>query len=357
MKVLVVSNMYPSDAHPVFGGFVARQVEALRAAGIEIEVAANDEPATGPLVNPLKYARLARRASREARQGGIDIVHAHYLYPTAIIGARAARAAHLPLVLTAHGNDVDNAAASRFAGRVSQALSEAAAIVAVSRHLARNLAEKFPVEPDTIEIIDCGVDTDLFKPMDKADARLLLDLPADTKVVVFAGYLSESKGIGTLLAAHRKLVAQDRHALLVVLGGGPMAADVATAARDPKVKGLVRVAGEVRHDEMPHWMAAADVVAVPSHREGFGLVALEAMACGAPVLASDVGGLPEIVTYGKTGLLVPPADPDRLAGAIEKVLSENLAPTFAEAARRTAEQHSIKRQAQRLVSLYEGLVG
>lgn len=352
MKVLVISNMYPSDRYPIYGAFVARQVESLRAAGVDIEVVANRERESGPLTNLVKYARLVARSRRALRRGPFDLIHAHYLYPTAVIAAWVSRRAHAPLVLTAHGDDVENAARSRLAGRVAGALTTAAAVVAVSNHLADLLVERFGVDRDSIEVIDCGVDTELFRPMEKADARLLVDLPAETKVVLYAGHLSEAKGVRTVIGAHRKLVAEGLNALLVVIGDGPLAGEVAGAAREPQVKGLVRAEGEVRHSDMPHWFAAADVVCVPSHREGLGLVALEAMACGTPVVASDVGGLAEIVSDGRNGLLVPPADPDRMAGAIGRLLDGATASKMGEAARRTAAGHSLGTQAAKLAALY-----
>lgn len=356
MKVLVISNMYPSETYPVFGAFVKRQVEALRALGIEVDVVGNSQKAAGVIINLPKYARLTRRAMRAAKSGGYDLVHAHFIYPTSIIGRWASKRAHAPLVLTAHGNDVDNAAGSRLAKPVGKALSSAAAIVTVSDYLARRLAEQFPVDLEDIDVIDCGVDTDVFKPADRGDARVISDLPTDAKVVLFAGHLAESKGIGTLLAAHRKLVAEGHNALLVVVGDGPMAPEVAVAAREPGVKGLVRAVGEVRHDEMPHWFAAADVVCVPSHREGFGLVALEAMACGTAVVATDVGGLSELVVDGHNGRLVPPADPDRLAGVLERVLAGDDSAAMTEAALRTAHAHGLAAQAEKLAAVYRSLL-
>jgi len=355
MRILVISNMYPSEAHPVFGAFVQRQVEALRASGVDVDIVANYQKAAGVIVNLPKYARLTWRALRAARRGAYDVIHAHFIYPTSIIGRWSSRVAHTPLVLTAHGNDVDNAATSRLAGPVGKALSSATAVVAVSNYLAGRLAEQFPISLEEIDVIDCGVDTDAFQPIQKADARLVADVPADATVVLFAGHLAESKGIGTLLAAHRRLVAEGRSVLLLVAGDGPMAPDVAAASRDPGVKGLVRAVGEVRHEEMAHWFASADVVCVPSHREGFGLVALEAMACGSPVVASDVGGLPEIIVDGVNGRLVPPADPDRLAAALGQTLSEDDRDDVASEARRTALEHSISAQTGKLIRLYRSL--
>lgn len=356
MKVLVVSNMYPSEKYPVYGAFVARQVEALRRAGVEVEVAGNLEQATGPLTNLVKYARLRRRSLQAAGTGNFDVVHAHYLYPTAIIGEWASARAHAPLVLTAHGDDVRNAAASRMAGRIRKALSRADAVVGVSKYLAGQLEEKFSVDPERITIIDCGVDTDLFRPMARAETRSRLDLPIDAKIVLFAGYLHEKKGISTLLAAHRKLLVEGREVLLVVVGDGPLAPQVEAAARDGVTRGWVRPVGQVRHERMSEWFSSADVVSVPSNREAFGLVALEAMACGVPVVASEVGGLPEIVASDRNGLLVPAAHPDRLAEAIGRALDPDRATAYAEAARQTACRHSLDDQTGKLADLYARVV-
>ncbi len=352
MRVLVISNMYPSDASPVFGAFVSRQVDALRAAGVQVELAVNLERANGPIANLLKYLRLGYRARRAAASQP-DIVHAHYLLPTAIFGGWASKRAKAPLLLTAHGDDVDNAAASGLRDRVARALRSASAIVAVSEHLGLRLRERFDIDASRLHVLDCGVDTSLFKPLDKSDARVLCDLPLEAKIVVYGGHLSEAKGIWTLLSAHEKLIADGEEVLLVVAGEGPLERDV-QVARD-RSRGRLRVLGEVPHQEMPLLFSAADVVSVPSHREGFGLVALESLACGTPVVASDVGGLPEVVRHGVTGRLVAPADPEALADALLQMLQTPPA-SFEEAARRTAEEHSLERTAARLVEIYESVL-
>lgn len=356
MRVLVVTNMYPSETHPVFGAFVARQVKSLRRAGVDVDVVVNEQKSIGPIVNLAKYVSLAGRAARVGAGGSYDLVHAHYLYPTAIIGAWTARRARAPLVLTAHGNDVDNAANSRLAGGVRRALHDAAAIVAVSRYLAARLGERFGVEPECVDVIDCGVETEVFRPLAKAAARASVSLPDGERIVLFVGHLIEAKGIATLLAAHRRMLADGQQALLVVAGEGELATAVESAARDPDTRGLVRSLGRVPHEQMATLMTAADVVCVPSNKEGFGLVAVEAMACGVPVVASDVGGLPEIVADGSNGLLVPPADPDRLAVALASILQARNMEAFAETARRTALGHSLETQTSKLVKVYERLV-
>jgi len=354
MKILVVSNMYPSKSSPVFGGFVQRQVEALRRAGVEVELAVNTISATGLAVNAVKYAALSRRARRAAR-ADLDLVHGHYLYPTAVIAERAASGAGRPLVLTAHGDDVDNAANSRLAGRIKRALDRAQAVVCVSEYLAARLMERFGTPREKIHVIDCGVDTELFHPMDRKDARLLADLPEGARVVLFAAHLREAKGVRTMLAAHERLVAERDDVLLAVAGDGPLAGEVEKAAREGRMRGKIRVLGEVSHYRMGVYYAAVDVVCVTSEREGFGLVALESLASGTPVVASDVGGLPEIVTEGLAGRLVPPSDPDAVAKAVLGLLQHRPAG-LADAAARLTSEHSLERVTERLVSLYRSLI-
>lgn len=348
MRILVISNMYPSEASPVFGAFVQRQVEALRRAGVEVMLATNANRSSGPMANLAKYGTLTLRARGMASQGA-ELVHAHYLLPTAIIGDLASWRRDLPLVLTAHGDDIDNSANSRLSGRIGIALGRASAVLCVSRYLAGRLREHFDVDPSRIHVLDCGVETSRFKPMPQDDARVLADLPAGTKVVLFAGHLSDSKGLGTLLAAHRRIVAEGEEVVLAVAGDGPLAGEL-EAARE-RSKGMIRVLGEVSHEKMPALFSAADLACVPSHREGFGLVALESLACGTPVVASDVGGLPEIVRHGATGQLVPPADPDALADALLQML-ENPPQSFEEAARRTAREHSLDCTVSKLIGIY-----
>ena len=154
MRILLLSNMYPSDSRPDYGVFVARMAEALRAAGHEVDEAVIRDDRSGRLRTPLKYLRLLATARSLARRNP-DVVYAHYLVPTGLVAALTG----VPFVITAHGRDVENARRSlllRWATR--WVIRRAAAVICVSEYLALRL----PAAPERLAVIDSGVDTHRF---------------------------------------------------------------------------------------------------------------------------------------------------------------------------------------------------
>jgi glycosyltransferase involved in cell wall biosynthesis len=185
-----------------------------------------------------------------------------------------------------------------------------------------------------IELIPCGTDIDNFQPISRTEARQQLGLNPQEKIVLYVGRFDPRKGIETLVRAYAQLAtpaaAGQNLRLLIVGGSDPQEADGAERRR---IEGLVdslgirastEFVGMVGHDRLPLYYTAADVCAIPSHYEPFGLVAIEAMACGTPVVASAVGGLKFTVIPEETGLLVPPQDPNGFAQAIDRILTDDL---------------------------------
>lgn len=183
-----------------------------------------------------------------------------------------------------------------------------------------------------IEIIPCGTDTDHFHLMSKAEARAKIGLNQEEKIVLYVGRFDIRKGIETLVRSCAKLKSNYLPPLKLVIVGGcsHQRADGEERGRIEKIVQEVGLsqqtlfAGQIGHDCLPFYYAAADVCVIPSHYEPFGLVAIEAMACGTPVVASDVGGLKFTVLPEETGLLVPPKDIDAFANAIQKILRDEL---------------------------------
>lgn len=328
MRVCVVTTSYPRSSDDVAGVFVARQVEALRAAGVEVEVVS---PASirhfgiaygdGIVQNlkarpwlvlalPLFLGGLAAAAHRAGRDA--DVVHAHWL-PSAL----AARAARKPIVVQVWGTDV---ALARRARRLARPLLRSA-VVAASPSLAQAARELGARE---VTVIPNGVQL----PAEPAE-------PDEPAHVLYAGRLSEEKGILDFVRATEGLPR-------VIVGDGPL------RDRVPGATGFVAPA------ELGGYYERAAIVCVPSHREGYGMVAREAMAYGRPVVAADVGGLADAVEDGVTGLLVPPADAEALRAAIEKLLADPAlrAELGANARRRADERYSWAAATESLLSLY-----
>jgi glycosyltransferase involved in cell wall biosynthesis len=331
VRVCVLTTSYPRAPGDVAGAFVADQVEHLRAAGVDVDVVS---PATvrhfglaygaGILQNlrarpwllaavPLflvAFARAARRASRPA-----DLVHAHWI-PSGL----AALATGKPFVLQVWGTDVE--LARRVPWLVRPLLRRARLVIGASGFLAEAAAglgaRAVGVVPSGVRIPDSVAG------------------PAGPARVLFVGRLSEEKGILDFVAATAGLPRE-------IVGDGPL--------RDRVPEAL----GFVPNDRLgPHYEAAA-IVCVPSRREGYGIVAREAMAYGRPVVASRVGGLPDAVADGETGVLVAPGDVAALRTAVTRLLGDaELRERLGAAARERAQAElSLEATTAALVEAYE----
>jgi glycosyltransferase involved in cell wall biosynthesis len=316
MKVCVLTTSYPRSEENVAGRFVADAVENLRAAGVEVDVVSPARfrhfgIAYGEgIVNNLRsepwraaflpafgaaYARAARSASRDA-----DLLHAHWL-PSAM----AALATGKPFVLQLWGTDVElarraPALARPVVGRARLVICASSALAGAARELGAR----------EVRVIPSGVDI----PPDEGEEE------AEPPHVLYVGRLSPEKGILELIAAADGMP-------LVVVGDGPLREQVPQAL------------GFVPNAELGPYYRRAAVVAVPSLREGYGVVCAEAMAHGKPVVASAVGGLLDLVAHGETGLLVPPGDADGLREALRWLLGDGeLRRRMGEAGRERARE-------------------
>jgi D-inositol-3-phosphate glycosyltransferase len=219
-----------------------------------------------------------------------------------------------------------------------QILEQAHCVVATSPQELDDL-ETLVSRIGKIDVIPCGTDVSTFRPISKADARKQLGISAKEKVVLYVGRFDKRKGIETLVRATAELRSQleqgeeidPQHLKLLIVGGSdPQEADGAERRRIEEIVSELDLAantdfvGMVGHDRLALYYTAADVCAIPSHYEPFGLVAIEAMACGTPVVASNVGGLKFTVISEETGLLVPPQNVSEFARAIGRILTDEV---------------------------------
>jgi glycosyltransferase involved in cell wall biosynthesis len=270
-----------------------------------------------------RYVELLRRARAAARATQPDVVYAHFLVPAGLIAALADRA---PLVVTAHGRDVRNVGAIPGVRTATAAVvRRAAAVVAVSEYLRRELELRLPAAAGKTHVVDSGVDVERFRPV---------AAPPDGPAFLCVGSLTERKNVVRLARAFERLGGTGT---LTFVGDGPL-------RRELEDRRGVVLAGRVRHDEVPHWIARASVVCQPSLLEPFGQSLLEAMACGRPVVATRIGGPPEFVPP-EAGVLVDPADEEALAAALGAAAE---LPCPNAAARAAAEAHDVRRQVERL---------
>lgn len=321
MRILLVSQMYPGPADPDLGVFVRQLEEALRARGHELARAVVDRRAGGSM----RHLRLLADARRAARRFQPDVVYAHFLVPAGLAGALAARA---PLVVTAHGQDVANVGRVPGVGLATRAVvRRAAAVVVVSAWLRSQLEAKVPEARGKVEVVDCGVDLERF-PLQPA--------PAEPLSFVAVGSLTERKNPLRLARAFARL----GRGTLTFVGDGPL-------RREVEGRPGVQVTGLVAHDEVPAWLGRARVVCGVSLVEPFGQALLEAMASGRSVVATRVGGPPELVGPG-AGVLVDPEDEEAIAAALAAAAE---LPCPNEAARAAAAEHDLRAQAERVEAI------
>jgi D-inositol-3-phosphate glycosyltransferase len=264
-----------------------------------------------------------------------DLIHAHYwLSGVAALALRERWSA--PVLQMFHTLGRLKNRAARVAGELEPAIrlrEEARIVAAADRIVAANVVERAELLVDDaagaqrIATIPCGVDTDLFAPGDRAAARRALGLD-DGPVLLWVGRIAPIKGLDTLLDAVGRLSAAGTRARLLVVGGDadePSNGHEASLRAQIERLGLgetVRFVGPQPQERLRTYYVAADVTVVPSYYESFGMVALEAMACGSPVIASRVGGLVTTVRDGVTGFLVPESDVGALAERIAALLAD-----------------------------------
>jgi D-inositol-3-phosphate glycosyltransferase len=229
-------------------------------------------------------------------------------------------------------------------------------IVAATDHERRVLHQIYRVPLPRIEVIPLGVDLDRFRPRDRAEARQALGIGDSDRILLAVGRIQPLKGLDILVRALAELTDRRGVRLLVVGGDTQAAPEIARLegiARDVGVADAVEFVGPVAHDALPRYYNAADVVVVPSFYESFGLVAVEAMASGVPVVASRVGGLPSTVADGRTGYLIPWRCPEPFAEKIELLLrNEPLRAALGAAGVERMHGYSWEAVANRLCHLY-----
>ena len=310
------------------------------------------------------------RAEAAQEPGWYDLVHSHY-WLSGQVGWLAAERWGVPLVHTAHTlAKVKNLALAdddvpeplrRVVGE-QQVVDAADRLVANTADEARQLVDLYDADPGRVVTVAPGVDLEHFRPGTAATAargiaRTRLGVPPDAVVLLFVGRLQPLKAPDVLLRAAARLLEQDpsvRDRLVLAVVGGPSGNGQEEPAR---LRDLARSLDLPVRFEPPcdptrlrDWYRAADVVAVPSHNESFGLVALEAQACGTPVVATDVGGLRTTVRDGVSGLLVPGHDPGAWAAALRRALQER--PALSQGAVAHAAAYSWASTAEGLLRTY-----
>ncbi len=358
VRLITYSTLYPNGVQPTHGVFVENRLRHLVASGEVVarvvapvpwfpfrsprfgryaqfaQVPAWEErhgltlhhprypliPRIGMNLSPFLLAMATLPAVRAAieAQGGADILDAHYLFPDGVAATIIGKLLDIPTVVTARGTDVSLIPRYPVPRRMIQrAAGRAAGIITVSAALKEGL-EGFGVAPDRVTVLRNGVDLRLFRPLDRQATRRRLGLEGPTLISV--GHLIERKGHHLIIDAMPSLPGFT----LLIAGEGEERAKLEALIARLSLEDRVRLLGARPHDELPELYGAADALVLASSREGWANVLLEAMACGTPVVATDIWGNPEVVARPEAGILMAERSAKGVADAVRSLFSSRM---------------------------------
>ena len=351
LRILVVTSQFPIAGEPNRGRPLLQTISALsRVANVRVvspvatypswarprsylfrapdgthqvngcEVAYAPYRALPLLTRPLNGWLCGRAVDRAIAGFTPDVVLSYWLYPDAYGAMLAARAAGVPLVSGARGSDLRvRDPVSRLLTR--PVLSASKRLLVVSDDLGNVAVDRYDMDPERIRVIPNGCDASIFHPGSRSEARRMLGVAPDAQLLAYVGRLVPEKGLNELLDAMGALLGSCPQLELAMIGEGPMQPEIAERLNaEPRLR--VHMAGAQPPASVARWMAAANLVTLPSYSEGHPNVLIEALACGRAVVATDVGGIPEVVDDG-CGILVPPRDASALAHALTRALDRD----------------------------------
>ena len=389
MRVLVFTSLFPNNVWPHHGVFIKERMKSVAALpGMTLRVVAPvpwfppvklgfrwrysqvkpEEVIEGLPVSHPRYFMIPKVATRwhgpmmsrsllpfvkRIRASfDFDVIDAHYVYPDGFAAVEIGRALGTPVVVSARGSDINvfrEIPAVR--DRLRFTLTRASALIAVSEALAAAMRD-LGAPPRSIHVVPNGVDARKFHPVPRDAARARIGAPPG-RLLIAVGHLTWNKGFDRLLGAFRSLrnmgAYEDAH--VAIVGEGVYRRELERLVGFLGLTGRVRLAGEVPHDELALWYSAADLSCLFSRREGWPNVVLESMACGTPVLATPVGGVPEIMGNDSVGA-VAEGDEAALARAMAAALGR---PWDRAAIARFAQGHTWERAAESVHSVLESI--
>lgn len=356
LRVLTVSSVFPNAVQPVFGTFVLERVRALsRIADVRVAapvawfpewfrpapyrwrrhagIPATEEVAGARVFHPrrLVIPKIARAMNARAygralamtirtalAEAPIDVLDAHFVWPDGHAAVEVGHDFGIPVCITGHGSDLTHAPRFPVVGeQTSTALRRASRVLTVSHALAE-IARRLGAERSRLAVVPNGVDTSVFHPVrDRREARRSLDVRCTARLILGVGALVAHKGFDAAIAAlATPRLSGPGAPVLVLVGDGPERTRLMHCAKKLGVSARLRIVGSRSHAEVARWMAAADVLILPSHREGWPTVLFEAWACGTPIVATPVHGVPEAFDRPGLGILLEGREPETVADAL-----------------------------------------
>jgi glycosyltransferase involved in cell wall biosynthesis len=315
-----VRVFYPNASYPSWLKPRSRSYGKLNASYSppDVKTSYYDYFALPVLSRPFNGGMAARALLPAVRGFAPDLIFSCFLYPDGYAALKIGKALSVPVVAMSIGSDINRIGDPLSAMHTRTVLREADFLVTVSGDLCAK-AVAMGASPEKTRAVVNGCDLSVFYVGDRLAARQRLHIDPAAEAVVYIGRMDVKKGLRELVAAAASLHSQRPNMHVYLIGEGPDRSLIESAIQANNAAGYIHALPACAFDEVAVWMAAADLVTLPSYMEGCPNVVLEALACGRPVVATNVGGIPEILS-GECGRLVPPRDPAELARALASVL-------------------------------------
>jgi teichuronic acid biosynthesis glycosyltransferase TuaC len=363
-RILLFSSLFPSDAQPMAGLFIRERMFRL---GKRLPLVVVSPQPWFPLQSVIRwfwpgYRNLGRRvekmdgveihrprflslpgalrhldgfsmaicsyltARRLRKRFSFNVIDSHFAYPDGYAATRLAKWISVPVTVTLRGTEIPLARFPRRRACMIRALRDATRVFAVSRSLQQH-AIWLGTPAEKTATISNGIDIDKFYPVDKAQVRKTLGIPAEAKVLISVGALIERKGMHRIIRLIPRLRRQYPEVIYLIVGGssaaGAWRAKLESMVRDRGLEEVVRFLGPIRPEDLHKPLSASDIFVLATRNEGWANVFLEAMACGLPVVSTDVGGNSEVVCRNDLGSIVPFDDQDAMFAALANALERN----------------------------------
>lgn len=396
MRVLEVCQEFPNRYYPQLGTFIKQSIDSIANQKVDITVV-SPKPFVLPFsafpyhnfsklpriehtekydlhypryvyavpkkyfypITGISYAHFVSRYAIKNIKPKPDLIHAHFSYPDGFGMIELAKKWNIPLVISALGTIERKVAyeGSYTSGQIIKAMNFADKVLSVSEDLKLHIVN-LGINENNVIVVPNGVDTEKFKPAGKENARKLLNLPLDKNIILFVGALRSIKGVDYLIEAAKNFVDSNTELYLVGRDDG-LKKSLKKMAQDFKITDFIKFIGPVNHEDIPLWISASDILVLPSLSEGRPNVVLEALACEVPVVATDVGGIPELIINGETGYLVPAKNPLELSEKVNKLLGdENQREKMGKFGRKSIIQRGLtwEAHAKKTVDIYSKLL-
>lgn len=396
MRVLEVCQEFPNRYYPQLGTFIKQSIDSIANQKVDITVV-SPKPFVLPFsafpyhnfsklpriehtekydlhypryvyavpkkyfypITGISYAHFVSRYAIKNIKPKPDLIHAHFSYPDGFGMIGLAKKWNIPLVISALGTIERKVAyeGTYTSRQIIKAMNFADKVLSVSEDLKLHIVN-LGINENKVIVVPNGVDTEKFKPAGKENSRKLLNLPLDKNIILFVGALRSIKGVDYLIEAAKNFVDSNTELYLVGRDDG-LKKSLKKMAQDFKITDFIKFIGPVNHEDIPLWISASDILVLPSLSEGRPNVVLEALACEVPVVATDVGGIPELIINGETGYLVPAKNPLELSEKVNKLLGdENQREKMGKFGRKSIIQRGLtwEAHAKKTVDIYSKLL-